>query len=94
MNPLPDLIDAQAVAECLGIKLDMLRRMASRREYPELLHVTRGIYRVRRIDHEAWMEGRWTFAEEAAARLTVEAVKGKVVNRLSKRHVEASRRYA
>lgn len=84
MNPLPELLDAQAVADCLGIKLEALRRMAARREYPELLHVTRGVYRVRLVDHQAWLEGRWTLAEAAAADLTIAAVKGEVRNRLVK----------
>lgn len=94
VNPLPELLDAQAVADCLGIKLEALRRMAARREYPELLHVTRGVYRVRLVDHQAWLEGRWTLAEAASAQVKREAIRGVVVNRLSKRHVEAARRQA
>ena len=53
-------LDAAAVAEDLGIGLGMLRRMARRGEYPELLHVSRGVYRVLRVDHEAWVSGRMT----------------------------------
>jgi hypothetical protein len=59
------LMDATEVCDELSIKLSTLRRMADRGEYPELLHVTRGIYRVRRVDHEAWKAGRWTSAEKA-----------------------------
>ena len=94
MNPLPELLDAQAVADCLAIPMSKLRTMASRGEYPELLHVTRGIYRVRLTDHQAWLEGRWTHAEAAAADLTIAAVRGEVRNRLAKGGAQPARRQA
>lgn len=64
-----DLLDARTVAAQLLITVARLRTMAERREYPELLHVTRGEYRVRRADHEAWAAGRWTSAERAHTEL-------------------------
>lgn len=70
-----DLLDAGKVASDLGITLRVLRNMARRREYPELLHVTRGVYRVRRTDHEAWMEARWTSAEMAREELQAERMR-------------------
>jgi len=65
-------IDAAEVAASLGISLGLLRRMSRRKEYPELLHVTRGTYRVRRIDHEAWESARMTSAEMAREELQAE----------------------
>jgi hypothetical protein len=65
-------LDAKQVADDLGIKLDQLKRIARRREYPELLHVTRGVYRVRKTDHEAWEAARWTSAEMAREELAAE----------------------
>jgi len=73
---MSDYLDARDVARELLLtdrqgrpSVDRLRRMAERREYPELLHVTRGEYRVRRADHEAWVQGRMTMAEQARAEL-------------------------
>ncbi|MGE3171193.1 MAG: hypothetical protein AB7O97_01125 [Planctomycetota bacterium] len=53
--------------------------MAERREYPELLHVTRGQYRVRRSDHQAWKDGRWTLAERERADLQWERMRAKLL---------------
>lgn len=64
-----DLLDAKDVAAELRVTLAALKRMARRREYPELLHVTRGEYRVRRSDHEAFKAARWTSAEMAREEL-------------------------
>lgn len=64
------LIDVREVCAELGIKLDVLRRMAERGEYPELLRVTRGVYRVRSDEHRSWMASRWTKAEQARAEIT------------------------
>jgi hypothetical protein len=65
-----DFLDARDVAAQLLLlnrrgKPDVarLRRLAERGEYPELLHVCQGQYRVRRSDHEAWMAARMTKAE-------------------------------
>jgi hypothetical protein len=66
------LLDAKAVADDLGIPLEQLKRMARRGEYPELLHVTRGAYRVRKTDHDAWEAARWTKAEMAREELMAE----------------------
>jgi hypothetical protein len=68
----PDLVDAAEVAKALLISLTALRRMSDRREYPPLLRVTRGQYRVRRQDHEAWMEENWTEGRQARAELLAE----------------------
>jgi hypothetical protein len=64
---MSDLLDARDVAKQLLIRLPTLRHMAERGEYPQLLHVCRGQYRVRRTDHEAWLAGRWTKAEQEMA---------------------------
>jgi len=72
------LLDAKQVCDELGIKLDVLRRMAERGEYPELLHVTRGVYRVREDDHRSWMASRWTKAEQARVELTYWRIKESV----------------
>jgi hypothetical protein len=75
MTPQPDLINASIVAKTLQITLPRLRKMSRKGEYPELLHVTRGRYLVRRSDHEAWMSARWTSAECARAELVAERAK-------------------
>lgn len=66
-----NLIDARDAAAELKLArgVPQLRRMAERREYPELLHVARGEYRVRLEDHEAFIAGRWTSVEKARADL-------------------------
>lgn len=74
-KPTSDLLDAAEVAQSLLVTLSQLRRMSERREYPELLRVTRGVYRVRRQDHEAWMEQNWTEARKARADLLAEQAK-------------------
>ncbi len=78
------LLDARDVAAELfpkmtpGAALRRLRGMAERGEYPELLHVTRGEYRVRTTDHEAWEQGRWTLTEKARADLAWERAREKL----------------
>lgn len=64
-------IDADDVVRELELKggLATLKRMARRREFPELLHVTHGQYRVRRSDYEAWEQARMTSAEMAREEL-------------------------
>jgi hypothetical protein len=64
-----DWLDASTIAASLGVDLAVLKRMARRREFPELLHVTRGVYRVRRTDYEAWESARMTSAEMAREEL-------------------------
>lgn len=54
--------------------------MAAKGEYPELLHVTRGAYRVRASEHEAWMASRWTKAEQARADLAWERVRAQILS--------------
>ena len=76
-----DLLDARAVATELLITVPRLRRMAERGDYPELLHVDRGAYRVRRVDHEAWKQGRWTNAEKARTELLCERAREAVLRR-------------
>lgn len=73
-------LDAKQVAESLGITLASLQRMARRREFPELLHVSRGVYRVRRTDYEAWESGRMTSAEQARAELAAERMRAAVAS--------------
>jgi hypothetical protein len=73
--PEEELLDARDVAKRLKITVPTLRAMARRGEYPELLHVTRLRYLVRKADHEAWMEGRWTSAEVAREELKAERMR-------------------
>lgn len=68
-------LDAKHVAAELGVKLEALQRMARRREFPELLHVTRGEYRVRRTDYEAWEQARMTSSEMAREELAAERMR-------------------
>ena len=70
-----ELLDAKAVAEELLIPFAQLQRMARRGEYPELLNVTRGVYRVRKTDHQAWMQSRWTRAQMASDELEAERMR-------------------
>lgn len=76
---MTDLLDAAQVARELLITLSKLRRMAAAGDYPELLRVSRGCYRVRRADHEAWMAGRWTMAESARAEIEWWRVKAQML---------------
>jgi len=59
----------------LLVTLPTLRRMSKRGEYPDMLHVTRGQWRVLRTDHEAWKQGRTVSAESARAELMHERAK-------------------
>lgn len=72
-------LDARTVAAELGIKLATLKRMSERREFPELLHVTRGEYRVLRSDYEAWRQGRTTSAVLARAELLLERARAELM---------------
>ena len=74
-------LDAAVVARSIGVSLRTLQGMARRGDYPELLHVMRGVYRVRRTDHEAWLAGRMTRAEMAREELQAERVKAAVGGR-------------
>lgn len=62
-------MDAADAASELLVTVDRLRKMASKRQFPELLRVAKGTYRLRRSDYEAWKAARWTAAEEARAEL-------------------------
>lgn len=72
---MSEWLDAKTIATSLGITLAALQRMARRRDFPELLHVTRGVYRVRRTDYEAWESGRMTSAEMAREELAAERMR-------------------
>lgn len=76
-----DLLDVRPICRRLGIKVARLRSMAERGEFPELLHVDRGEYRVNRVDYEAWFEGRWTQAEKARADLQWERERERMLQR-------------
>ena len=78
MSPL---LDARDVATQLKLPLARLRRMAERGEYPELLRVTRGEWRVRASDHEAWVAGNWTSALMARSELLMERARAAMVER-------------
>lgn len=71
-----DWLNASAIAEALDIEFAALKRMARRREFPELLRVSRGVYRVRRTDYEAWEAARMTSAQMAREELTAERMRG------------------
>lgn len=66
----PVRIDARTVCAELGITLDTLKAMSLRGDYPELLRVTRGAYRVLRSEHEAWLTSSGIRHQKAASRLT------------------------
>lgn len=68
-------LDAKQVADELGVTLAVLQRMARRREFPEMLHVTRGVYRVRSTDLAAWQEARMTSSEMAREELAAERMR-------------------
>ncbi|MFY9341145.1 MAG: hypothetical protein WAT39_01560 [Planctomycetota bacterium] len=82
MSATVELLDARFVTRELGITLPVLRRMSRKGEYPELLHVTRGVYRVRRVDHESWMAARWTSAEVAREELQAERARAALLGRV------------
>ncbi|MBL8738426.1 MAG: hypothetical protein JNL12_18490 [Planctomycetes bacterium] len=68
-------LDATEIAKSLGIELADLKRMARRRQFPELLHVKRGTYRVRHTDYEAWESARMTSSEMAREELAAERMR-------------------
>ncbi len=72
---MSEWLDAKTIATSLDVTLEALKRMARRREFPELLHVTRGTYRVRRTDYEAWESARMTSAEMAREELAAERMR-------------------
>lgn len=74
-------LDAGAIAKDLGITLAKLRRMARDGQFPEMLHVSRGCYRVPRIDYDAWKQSRMTSAEMAREELQFERDKAKLAGR-------------
>lgn len=76
MNAVAELLPLQAAAAELHVKPQLLRRMARRGQFPELLRVTQKHCLVRRADFEAWKAGRWTRAEETRAALVAEVVRG------------------
>lgn len=78
MADLPELLDASHVASWLGISLPALRRMSARGDYADLLRVSRGVYRVRRVDHDAWIAERWTSAEKAADDMRAQTMRAAV----------------
>ena len=65
-------IDARAAAAELLVSLPVLKRMAAKREYPEMLFVSRGQYRVLRAAHESWKASRTIGAVTASAASAVE----------------------
>lgn len=71
MTSRGEWIDCREVADELDLKggVALLRRMALRGEFPELLHVTYGEYRVRRQDYAIWQASRMTSGEVARAKL-------------------------
>jgi hypothetical protein len=76
-----DWLNASQIAETLDIEFAALKRMSRRGEFPELLHVSRGVYRVRRADYEAWEAARMTTAEMAREELQAERIKAQLAGR-------------
>ena len=72
-------LDARDAAAELLVSLPVLKRMAARREYPELTLVTRGRWIVRRSEHEAFLAGRTTSALVARAELMLERARAKLM---------------
>lgn len=79
MNVASPYIDARTAAAELLVSLPVLKRMAERGEFPELLHVTRGQWRVLRSDYEAWRQGRTTSAVLARAELMLERARAELM---------------
>jgi hypothetical protein len=81
---LAKTIDAIDVARQLGVSIKRLVRMAELGQYPELIHVTRGVYRVELSAHEMWVESRRSTACAARAELlhakATEALRRRVLN--------------
>ena len=72
-------LDARTAAAELLVSLPVLKRMSQRGEFPELLHVSRGSYRVLRSDFEAWKQGRTTSAVVARATLLLEKARAELL---------------
>lgn len=85
---MEDLLDAAVVARHLMISLARLQQLARRGEYPELLRIGRGQYRVRRVDHEAWYRANWTQAREARADLLAEQARAECLRALPRRRIK------
>lgn len=67
MADLPEMLDAVQVAKTLGVSIQRLVRMAERGEYPDLVCVSRGVYRIERAEHEMWVASRRATARAARA---------------------------
>lgn len=76
-------LDAAEIADTLKVRggVSRLRLLAKRGKFPELLHVDRGEYRVRRVDYEAWERGNMTSAEAARDELHAERVRAATMGR-------------
>jgi hypothetical protein len=84
---LAGLRDLRDIAAELLLPAAQIRAMVRRGEYPELLRVARGEYRVRVADHEAWKAGRWTGVEMAKQQIAAAFVKGALpINPRARRH--------
>lgn len=78
---MSDWLNASDIAASLGVDLAVIKRMARKGEFPELLHVTRGTYRVRRVDYESWEQARMTSSEAAREELRAERIKMQLAGR-------------
>lgn len=76
---MSDYLTAAEVCAELRIKLAVLKRMSARGEFPEMLHVTRGEFRVLRADFAAWKAGRTTSAVLARAELQLERARAELM---------------
>jgi predicted DNA-binding transcriptional regulator AlpA len=79
---MEDLLDAREVARTLGVSVRRLEQLAKRSEFPELLRIGRGQYRLRRTDYEAWYRAAWTKEREARADLLAEQIRHELLRRL------------
>ena len=61
--------------------LGKLQRMARAGQFPEMLHVSRGEYRVPQLDYESWKASRWTSAEKAREEMQFERDKAALARR-------------
>jgi hypothetical protein len=89
-----DLIDAKLACRYLSVSLSSLRRMAINREFPELLHIRRGVYRIRKRELESWLQSRWTFAELDNAALRAAQIRDELLRanpRVARRPSAASK---
>lgn len=79
MQGQPDkMIDCASIAKSFGIKLAKLLRMSERGDYPDILRVSRGCYRVNEAAHERWLEQNMLRRRATIAKLVQARIKSRL----------------